>query len=151
MSAYQKRVYMLAMAFLLLSSVYPILMGIAVLRDLISLGAVSAENYPKYVIPYTPICISLLLTAAFEEDNFDEFADKLKKYGFAVSAVGSVAVFFALELAMEHIMVFSPLSPMRGATDIGSCICVSRRRRFPSTVLPRLSVNTVRRLRFIFI
>lgn len=146
MSAYQKRVYMLAMAFLLLSSVYPILMGIAVLRDLISLGVVSAENYPKYVIPYTPICISLLLTAALIP-----LADKLKKYGFAVSAVGSVAVFFALELAMEHIMVFSPLSPMRGATDIGSCICVSRRRRFPSTVLPRLSVNTVRRLRFIFI
>ena len=74
MSAYQKRVYMLAMAFLLLSSVYPILMGIAVLRDLISLGAVSAENYPKYVIPYTPICISLLLTAALIP-----LADKLKK------------------------------------------------------------------------
>lgn len=42
MFAYQKRVYMLAMVLLLLGSFYPILMGISVLRDLISLGAVSA-------------------------------------------------------------------------------------------------------------
>lgn len=115
MSAYQKRVYMLAMALLLFGSVYPILMGISVFRELILFGAVSAENYPKYVIPYTPICFSLILTAALIP-----LADKLKKYGFAVSAVGAVAVFFALELAMEHIMVFSPLSPVEETTNIGN-------------------------------
>lgn len=115
MSAYQKRVYGSAMMLLLLGSVYPIMMGISVIRGLLAFGAVMAEDYPKYVIPYTPICVSLLLTAALIP-----LADKLKKYGFAISVLCSVAVFFALELAMEHIMVFSPLSPVRGTVSIGS-------------------------------
>jgi len=115
MSAYQKRVYLTAMALLLLGSVYPMIMGISVLRDLFAFGAVNAGNYPKYVIPYTPISVSLLLTAALIP-----LANKLKKCGFAVSALCSVTVFFALELVMEHIMVFSPMSPAGGATNIGS-------------------------------
>ena len=40
---------------------YPLLMGASVLFQTLQNGAVPLEVYPKYVIPYAPIAVSLLL------------------------------------------------------------------------------------------
>ena len=38
----------------LLASVYPLMMGVRVVADMLIQGSVLKENYPKYIIPYTP-------------------------------------------------------------------------------------------------
>lgn len=43
------------------ASYYPIQMGITVVSDIIKDGSVMAENYPKYIIPYTPISIAVII------------------------------------------------------------------------------------------
>ena len=64
-----RRYYIGLLASLLLVSAYPIYMGISVVVDMIQNGTVYAEDYPKYIIPYTPIALALLLgsLARFDE------------------------------------------------------------------------------------
>ena len=40
---------------------YPVAMGVRVTVEMLRNGAVLMENYPKYVIPYPPITVALLL------------------------------------------------------------------------------------------
>lgn len=73
MSAYQKRVYLTAMACLLLGSVYPMIMGISVLRDLFAFGAgfflSPFDGFPLAPADLSVIllsaCLALAVTAAF--------------------------------------------------------------------------------------
>ncbi len=53
-----------ALAGTLAASVYPIYMGVHVIRDMITQGTVLEENYPKYIIPYAPIAIAVLIAVA---------------------------------------------------------------------------------------
>lgn len=45
----------------LLASYYPLSMGVRVVTDMIIDGTVLKENYPKYIIPYTPISLALII------------------------------------------------------------------------------------------
>ena len=56
-----KKYYLFCLLGVLTASFYPIYMGASVLCDMIRYGSVSAENYPKYIIPYTPISIALIV------------------------------------------------------------------------------------------
>ena len=56
-----KKYYLFSFIGVLIASFYPLYMGIGVLCDAIRNGYVLKENYPKYVIPYTPICLALLI------------------------------------------------------------------------------------------
>jgi hypothetical protein len=42
-------------------SIYPLYMGISVITKMVQNGAVPIEEYPKYIIPYTPIAIALIV------------------------------------------------------------------------------------------
>ena len=53
--------YLFSVLAVLFASFYPIYMGISVVSDMIRFGTVYAENYPKYIIPYTPIAVSLIV------------------------------------------------------------------------------------------
>ena len=55
------RYYSLACIGVLVASYYPLSMGIRVITDMIVDGAVLKENYPKYIIPYTPMCIAIII------------------------------------------------------------------------------------------
>ena len=50
--------YLLSLAGLAAACAYPIYMGIKVILLVISSGAVPYKEYPKYIIPYTPIAVS---------------------------------------------------------------------------------------------
>ena len=50
-----KKYYVFSLLGILLASIYPLYMGIKVGVDMIKHGTVFAENYPKYIITYTPI------------------------------------------------------------------------------------------------
>lgn len=56
--------YLSSLALLLALSAYPLYMGIKVISQFLHRGSVVATDYPKYVIPYTPVCLALLLVAA---------------------------------------------------------------------------------------
>ena len=54
------RFYLLSLTGVTIASSYPIYMGILVIQEIQSSGAVPMESYPKYIIPYTPIAIALI-------------------------------------------------------------------------------------------
>ena len=50
-----RRYWLLACVGVALASCYPLIMGVRVVVDMIAEGTVLQENYPKYIIPYTPV------------------------------------------------------------------------------------------------
>lgn len=97
------RYYLLACLGVLLASFYPLWMGVRVIADMIMDGTVMKENYPKYIIPYTPISIAILVFVGL----MPVCMGKCKKYAFWVAVVGAVALFFGIELLFEQKVVVS--------------------------------------------
>lgn len=78
-------------------SFYPLLMGIYTVSEMLRNGAVPIENYPKYVIPYTPIAIALVFGVLLMP-FFHRF---FQRFSFAAASIISVGVFFIFERLME--------------------------------------------------
>ena len=97
------RYYLLACLGVLLASFYPLWMGVRVIADMIMDGTVMKENYPKYIIPYTPISIAILVFVGLMPICMSKF----KKYAFWVAVIGAVALFFGIELLFEQKVVVS--------------------------------------------
>lgn len=97
------RYYLLACLGVLLASFYPLWMGVRVIADMIMDGTVIKENYPKYIIPYTPISIAILVFVGLMPICMSKF----KKYAFGVAVIGAVALFFGIELLFEQKVVVS--------------------------------------------
>ena len=96
-----KNYYLLSLLGVILASCYPIYMGITVIVDMIRYGTVYAENYPKYIIPYTPIALALLVGVALIPVAIKYF----KKYTLLFGTVISTVLFFAFELILEKLVV----------------------------------------------
>ena len=92
------RYYLLSIIGILIASFYPLLMGVRVITDMIADGIVEKENYPKYIIPYTPISIALILGVLL----IPVFIRLFKKYAFVGGAITSTGVFFLFELLFEN-------------------------------------------------
>ncbi len=86
---------------LVIASFYPLYMGIKVVRDMIIDGTVMKENYPKYIIPYTPICIALLAGVLL----IPIFLKKFRRFALLAGSCVSVAVFFIFEILFERKVV----------------------------------------------
>ena len=93
--------YLSSLGLLLALSAYPLYMGIKVISQFLHRGSVVATDYPKYVIPYTPVCLALLLVAAI----FPLLYDRMKKWSLAIGSIFGAAVFFTTEIAFENILV----------------------------------------------
>lgn len=78
-------------------SLYPLLMGVRTVSEMLLHGAVPIEKYPKYVIPYTPVALALI----FGILPMPLFHRLFKRFGFAAASVFSVGVFFIFERLME--------------------------------------------------
>lgn len=102
-----KKFWLLALLLVLLLGAYPLYMGGKVLADWSANGMVFQENYPKYVIPYTPITLALLAGTALLP-----LARKLLK-GFALPVVLLVAttVFLGTELLLESVLILVDTGP----------------------------------------
>lgn len=92
-----KKYYLFACIGLLILSFYPLWMGVRVVTDMIVDGAVLKENYPKYIIPYTPISLALLL-GVVTMPLFMKLNQRLALLGGSAAAI---AAFFAFELLFE--------------------------------------------------
>lgn len=113
MNAKKYRVfYFLSLLGVVAASFYPILMGVRVVSETLKNGAVPLENYPKYVIPYTPISIAVILGVAL----IPLFQRLSKKLDLLFGAVFSLAVFFVAERLMETkvLVQTTELVPLEG-------------------------------------
>ena len=93
-----KKYYLLSILGVLLASCYPIYMGITVIVNMIRYGTVYAENYPKYIIPYTPIALALLVGVALIPVAIKYF----KKYALLFGTLISTVIFFVSEFLFER-------------------------------------------------
>lgn len=93
-----RKYYLFSLLGVLLASCYPIYMGISVIVDMIRYGTVYAENYPKYIIPYTPIALALLVCVALIPVAFKYF----EKYALLFGTVISTVLFFVFEFILER-------------------------------------------------
>lgn len=100
----EKKIYRaycrLCLACILLASLYPLYMGIKVLIDYAQFGYVLGENYPKYLIPYTPVSLALISGTAL----LPLFL-KLKKYGQLALTGLCIAIFLGFELLLETLVI----------------------------------------------
>ena len=97
------RYYLLTVLGVLLLSMYPLYMGIRVIGDMIRFGAVSIADYPKYIIPYTPISLAVLAGVLL----MPLLLRYTKKFALPVASAIGVAVFFTAELLLENLVIVS--------------------------------------------
>lgn len=97
------RYYLLAGLGVLLLSAYPLYMGVRVIGDMIRFGAVSQADYPKYIIPYTPISLAVLAGVLL----MPLLQRYTKKFALPVASVIGVTVFFAAELLFEDMVIIA--------------------------------------------
>ena len=97
------RYYLLSCLGVLIASYYPLSMGVRVITDMIVNGIVAKENYPKYIIPYTPISVAIILAVLL----MPLFIRFFKRFAFAGGVVSATGIFFALELLFEQKVVVS--------------------------------------------
>lgn len=96
-----KHFYILSLCGVTALSFYPLYMGAVVLADMVRFGAVDPWNYPKYVIPYTPVCLAVLLGTALTAP----LLKRCKRGAFTIAAVIASAVFFISETCLEKIVI----------------------------------------------
>lgn len=85
----------------LLISFYPLHMGFKVVTDMIINGVVKGEDYPKYVIPYTPISLAVIIGVLF----MPLIIKIVKKCAFLIGTLLSLAVFFISEIIIENMVI----------------------------------------------
>ena len=79
-------------------SAYPIYMGFKVIHNMTLYGFVPQRNYPKYIIPYTPIAIAVIVAVGLMPVLFG----KLKKHALLTASGIGLVVFFVMEFLFEN-------------------------------------------------
>ncbi len=97
------RYYLLSCIGVLIASYYPLYMGVRVISDMIIDGTVLKENYPKYIIPYTPISIAIIIGVLL----MPLCIKLLKQFALAGGSFVAMGVFFVFELLFEQKVVVS--------------------------------------------
>lgn len=91
------------MACVLIASFYPLYMGVRVISDMVRDGTVLKENYPKYVIPYTPLAFAVILGILL----MPIFLRLMKRAAVFGGTTVSLAAFFGAEFWFEQSIVVS--------------------------------------------
>lgn len=104
---------------ILIASYYPLSMGVRVISDMITNGSVAKENYPKYIIPYTPISIAIIIGVFLLPLCIKLF----KKYAVAGGAIIATGIFFLFELLFEQKVVVSSAETVTKLEDWQMYMC----------------------------
>ena len=113
------RYYLLSCIGVLIASYYPLSMGIQVITDMIADGTVLKENYPKYIIPYTPICLAVIIAVFL----MPIFMKLLKRFSFAGGSVAAIGIFFAIETLFEQKVVVTTAETVSKLEDWQMYMC----------------------------
>lgn len=125
------RYYLFACIGVLVASYYPLSMGVRVVTDMITNGTVLKENYPKYIIPYTPICIAIIVGVLLLPLCIRLF----KKFALVGGASIATGVFFATELLFEQKVVVSTAETVTKLEDWQMFMCYVPPKGWGETVI----------------
>ncbi len=103
------------------ASFYPLWMGIQVIGDMIRDGSVQKENYPKYIIPYTPIAFAVILGALL----LPVFVKRLGRFALLGGSALSLAAFFGFETLFERKVVVTTTETVAKLADWQMYLCRS--------------------------
>ncbi len=92
-----KKYWLYTFAGVLVTAFYPLYMGVLVIFNMTTYGFIPQENYPKYIIPYTPICLAVI-AAVILMPFFIYYA---KKFALWAASAVSLCIFFIAELLLE--------------------------------------------------
>lgn len=95
-----RRCWLISLLVVLALSVYPLLMGLKILLSVLVSGSISTADYPKYVIPYTPISLAAMAGVLV----MPWLVRRMRRPLIAAAALALI-VFFASEMALENVMV----------------------------------------------
>ena len=110
--------YLLSLAGLAAACAYPIYMGIKVVRLMSLSGAVPYKEYPKYIIPYTPIAVSLIAGVIL----MPLIQRLFRRLDVLAGSAIALAVFFVTEHLMEtKILVMAERSVVLGSWQMSLC------------------------------
>ena len=104
-----KKYYLISLSCILLASFYPMYMGVKVLVDMLRYGTVYSSNYPKYVIPYTPIAIALIAGVAI----LPLLLKKTKKFAFPIAVIAACLLFLGFELLFEYKLTVETIQALK--------------------------------------
>ena len=113
------RYYLLSCLGVLIASYYPLSMGVRVITDMLVNGTVMKENYPKYIIPYTPISVAII-AGVF---SMPLLIKVFKRFAFAGGAAVATGVFFGSELLFEQKVVVSTAETVTKLEDWQMFMC----------------------------
>lgn len=103
------RFYLLSVFIIFLSAAYPVYMGAVTLAAWFKQGHVASADYPKYIIPYSPISIALIIVVLLMPVIYHLFR---KRTLLAASILGT-AVFMLTELGFEKIPVIENYTSLK--------------------------------------
>ena len=113
------RYYLFSCLGVLIASYYPLSMGVRVITDMLANGTVMKENYSKYIIPYTPISVAIIIGVLL----MPLFIKLFKRLAFIGGAVSTTVVFFGLELLLEEKVVVSTAETVTKLEDWQMFMC----------------------------
>ena len=90
--------YALSLLGVLLASAWPLAMGVRVVRDMIVRGTVMGEDYPKYIIPYLPVSLAVILGVVL----MPLLIGYCRKYALLAASGVGLGIFLASELMLEN-------------------------------------------------
>ncbi len=111
--------WLCSLAGVIAASFYPLWMGVRVISDMIRDGSVQKENYPKYIIPYTPIAFAVILGALL----VPLFVKRLKRFALLGGSALSLASFFGFELLFERKVVVTTTETVAKLADWQMYLC----------------------------
>lgn len=111
--------YLFSCLDVLIASYYPLSMGVRVITEMLASGTVMKENYPKYIIPYTPISIAVIIGVLL----MPLFIRLFKRFAYAGGAISATGVFFGVELLLEQKVVVSTAETVAKLEDWQMFMC----------------------------
>ncbi len=111
--------WLFSLVAVLAASFYPLLMGVQVVSDMLRDGTVLKENYPKYIIPYTPIAVAVILGVLL----LPLFVKLMKRFALLGGSALSVGAFFGLEYLFEKNVVVTTAETVAKLEDWQMYMC----------------------------
>lgn len=110
-----RKFHLCSVALVILASFYPLYMGLKVGLDMLAHGIVRAADYPKYIIPYTPISLALIIGVIVMPLAMKH----AKRFALCAASALSLVIFFVSELLLEkNVLVATMIKEY--TSDLGS-------------------------------
>lgn len=101
-----KKFWVFSLLGLLLLSFYPLYMGFSVILTMLRDGYVNYVDYPKYLIPYTPVSLAVILSVLL----MPLLIKHLKKMAVFAASAFSLILFFITEFLFENMLIITETS-----------------------------------------